>query len=315
MDFRTEFKIKPFKHKITYNDKVLFIGSCFAENISGYFKTSGFQVEVNPFGILYHPKAIERSINIALDPNYNPEKFTFEHQGIWSNFDAHSSISATSNTALLENLIHSKRKTEQALKTSNFVFISLGTAWVYKHDKDDKIAANCHKLPQNLFSKQILDLETVKHSLENIINDIRSFNSKARIIFTLSPVRHLKDGFIENQISKSTLNLAIHEVINRHDCCDYFPSYELLLDDLRDYRFYDKDMVHPNAIALDYMWKKLTEVVFDNHTLSTLKKVNSINTRLEHRFFNPNSEASIRFKEKTEELIKSLQKSQPQIKF
>jgi len=315
MDFRTEFKITALEQKISHKDKVFFLGSCFAENMSRYFERFRFQLETNPFGILFHPFAIERLIDIAFDKNYNPHKFSFEHQGIWSNFDAHSSLSDSSNQQLIDNLNNSKLKAEYCLKTSDVIFISLGTAWIYKYKAQDKVVTNCHKLPQKHFKKQRLDISTVKTILVNIITKITSQNPRVKIIFTLSPVRHLKDGFIENQHSKSTLHLAIQDTLADFQQAHYFPSYEILLDDLRDYRFYASDFLHPNELALDYIWEKLKDTYFDRETLQILAEVDKINKRLSHRFFNAKSTESQSFRLKTEELIYSLTKQYPHLKF
>lgn len=315
MEFKTTFHLEESDFKISHDDKLFFLGSCFAENMSIYFNRFRFQVETNPFGIFYHPLAIERLLDIALDENYNPSEFSFEYQNTWSNFDAHSSLSGSSEQQLISNLNTSKLKAEQALKTSDVIFISLGTAWVYKHKAKNKVVANCHKLPQNHFEKQRLDISIVVVTLENIITKITSLNPEAKIIFTLSPVRHLKDGFIENQLSKSTLHLAIQDSIGDFQQAYYFPSYEILLDDLRDYRFYASDFVHPNTLALDYIWEKLKDTYFDNQTLQTLAQVDKINKRLSHRFFNPGSIESQRFKEKTDELIFQLNQDYPYMKF
>lgn len=315
MDFRTEFKINASENKICYEDKLLFLGSCFAENMSSYFERFRFQVKTNPFGILFHPLAIKRLIDIALDENYNPNEFSFEHQELWSNFDAHSSLSNSSKQELIDNLYTSKLKAERALKTTDVIFISLGTAWVYKHKAKNKVVANCHKLPQNHFDKQRLNISTVKTTLGSIIEKITSINPSAKIIFTLSPVRHLKDGFVENQMSKSTLHLAIQDSIGDFQHASYFPSYEILLDDLRDYRFYASDFLHPNALALDYIWEKLKSTYFENQTLQTLAQVDKINKRLSHRFYNPESIASQAFRQKTAVLISKLTTDYPFIKF
>ena len=315
MDFRTELQIKPLPSKIAYNHKLLFLGSCFAENISAYFERFKFQVQKNPFGITYHPLAIKKVVDIALDSDYQPEQQSFEHNDLWSNFNAHSSLSSLSKNQLISNLKSAKQQTKAALKHSDFIFISLGTAWIYKHLERNIVVNNCHKLPQDQFEKQLMTLSEVENTLSIIIQKIQYFNPNVNVIFTLSPVRHLKDGFVENQRSKSTLHLGIQTVLESFKNIHYFPSYELLLDDLRDYRFYSEDYVHPNTLALDYIWKKLQQAVFSEETLKIYHQVEAINKRIQHRFFNPNAIESVAFLNKTEALKQELMLKNPNIHF
>jgi len=315
MDFRKEFNIKSSDLKITYNDKLFFIGSCFAENISVYFEDYKFQVSKNPFGIIYNPKAIERIIEIATGHTYNPEENCFEHNDQWSSFDAHSSLSSPKKEMHFNNLKKARSETNKALVSAQFIFISLGTAWLYKHVSSNKYVANCHKLPQKQFKKELLDLETATSALNNIVKNILMLNKEAKIVFTLSPVRHLRDGFVENQQSKSTLHLAIQQCLNQNKSAFYFPSYELLLDDLRDYRFYASDFLHPNKLALDYIWEKISIAFFDEKTSQNLAKVDKIKKRLSHRFFNSESKDSQNFKAQTQLQIEELNEDYPHIKF
>ena len=314
MIFKTEFKVQPFSDIITYQDKVCFLGSCFAENISSYFERLRFQTQKNPFGILYHPTAIQKIIETALNTEVLDDQ-VFNHDGVWSHFIAHSALSSPDKEKLKSNLSNAKKQTKTTLKESDFIFISLGTAWVYKHIEKDLIVNNCHKLPQKQFEKYLMTLSEVNESIAQIIQNIRQINSQAKLIFTLSPVRHLKDGFVENQRSKSTLHLAIQNVIEQHKKTYYFPSYELLLDDLRDYRYYKDDFVHPNALALKYIWSKFKESFFNKNTLKLIDEVENINKRLNHRAFNPDSKASMAFKDKTENMIKALKTKHPEIVF
>lgn len=315
MNFRKEFKLEPSDLNIKYKDKLFFLGSCFAENISTYFENYKFQVSKNPFGIIYNPLAVERIIEIASAKIYKPHENSFEHNDLWSSFDAHSSLSNPDKEKHLQNLRNARLKTKHALVSSQVIFVSLGTAWIYKHLASQNYVANCHKLPQKQFHKQLLDLGTCTSVLKRIIKKIIALNEDVKIVFTLSPVRHLKDGFIENQQSKSTLHLAIQKSCSFNDNVFYFPSYEILLDDLRDYRFYTSDFLHPNELALDYIWEKLNVAFFEEKTSQDLIKVDKIKKRLAHRFFNPASKDSQRFKTKTQQQIEELNKYYPHIKF
>ena len=315
MEFRTELKPEPFKNKINYKHKLLFLGSCFAENISRYFEYYRFQVNTNPFGILYHPLAIKKIVDVALDSDYQPEEQSFQHGELWSNFDAHSCLSHLDKKQLISNLNIAQQQTHKALKESDFIFITLGTAWVYKHLANNTIVNNCHKLPQTQFEKQLMKLEDVEKGLHETLESIQQINPDVQIIFTLSPVRHLKDGFVENQYSKSTLYLGIQNTIEHFHNLHYFQSYELLLDDLRDYRFYDSDHVHPNRLATDYIWSKLKDTFLTEETLKLIKQIEAINKRLDHRFFNPKSKDSLAFKTETENIIDEIKKEYPYINF
>lgn len=315
MKLKTTFQLKPFPFKISYEDKLLFLGSCFAENISEYFEKYRFPVVTNPFGVLFNPLAIHKSIDIASQEKYDFRKNTLQYNNVWLNLDAHSSLSASTEDLLLMNLNLSKNSLLNALEQSSVIFISLGTAWVYKYLKNDSIVANCHKIPQAQFEKKLLEIDEVISSINQMINTIRNLNPNIKIVFTLSPVRHLKDGFVENQLSKSTLHIAIQQSLSINNNVYYFPSYEILLDDLRDYRFYKEDFIHPNSLALQYIWESISDVFFDQNTLSILNKIEKINKRLSHKFFDPNSEASQLFTYKTEQLISELKKQNPLLKF
>lgn len=315
MKFKTTFDPKSFPFNVGYNDKLLFLGSCFAENISAYFERFKFQVVKNPFGILYNPNAIYKSIDLSIHSAIPITENSFEYNGVWSNFNTHSILSSVSIAEHFSKLEKAKSDLSKALKESNFIFISLGTAWIYKHIALNEYVANCHKMPQNHFKKELLDFDTVNSIINKIIENISALRPDAKIVFTLSPVRHLKDGFVENQMSKSTLHLAIQQATNNYEQAFYFPSYEFLLDDLRDYRYYASDFVHPNQMALDYIWTKIEKLFFEDNTLKLMDKVDKINKRLAHRFFNPKHTEAIDFQNKTEDLILQVKQMLPFIKF
>jgi hypothetical protein len=313
MKFRTELNIKQELPKITYKDNLLFLGSCFADNISQYFKQYRFNSVCNPFGTLYHPVAIANAIQIALKEDYKHK--VIETNGLWTSYDVHSSLNRDTKKAFLENFKLKQAELNDQLTKTDFLFITLGTAHVYKHLQSETIVANCHKIPQKEFEKQLLSVDEIKTALEQTIQSLTSVNLSIKIVFTLSPVRYLRDGFEENQLSKSLLYLAIKNCVAKHDRLFYFPGYELVLDDLRDYRFYEKDLVHPNQMALDYVWEKLKETFFSTETLDILKRVEKINSRLDHRLFNPETATAKAFKNDTKKLIKTLTKDCPDIDF
>lgn len=307
MAFRTELKLKPLDFSISHSDELFFLGSCFAENIGQYFESYKFKSNINPLGIIYHPIGLKKLVDVALCENFKPHKRAFYNNGLWSHFDAHSRLSRPDKNDFFDTLQQAKIIAKYNIENANIIFITLGTAWVYRHLESNQIVANCHKLPQKHFEKQLLSLEETQKALSDTINQIMEINPDVNIVFTLSPVRHLKDGFVNNQMSKSILHLAIQNTTYNFDQAVYFPSYELLLDDLREYRFYNNDMLHPSDLALDYIWSKLSDVFFSDLTKSTLLQIDKINKRLNHRFYSPNVEASQKFKLKTQKLIEELE--------
>lgn len=314
MDFRTRIPLKKQNHnQIDYNSKLLLIGSCFSENIGKKLAYYKLQSTVNPFGILFHPKAIEQFISDTVNERKFTEKDIFYHNERWLYFNAHSSISSTNKNELLQNLNSITNVTFQQLKKVTHIVFTLGTSWIYKHIKSNKIVANCHKIPQKEFSKEILSTNEASTSLQTINSLIHSVNKKANIIYTVSPVRHLKDGFIENQQSKSQLISAIHQIENPNTF--YFPSYEIMMDELRDYRFYKEDMIHPNLTAIHYIWKQFCEVWFNPSTKDTMKEINTIQKGLAHRSFNPNTNEYQLFIQKIQQKIEVLQQKHPFMSF
>ncbi len=292
MKLQTKLRLEPQPfNRIDYSSKVLLLGSCFSEHIGLKFSYFKFQSLQNPFGILFHPLAIEALIaNVINEKKYSRDDLIF-HNEQFHCFDAHSRLSNASDTELIEDLNTSIASTHSFLKEASHIFITLGTAWVYRHIESDSHVANCHKIPQKQFLKELLSIDQISESLEAIISLVKTVNPDASIIFTVSPVRHIKDGFVENTLSKSHLIAGIHQVVAPRKRRFYFPSYEIMMDELRDYRFYDKDMVHPNETAIQYIWEQFSEVWISPQATATMNDVNDIQKGLTHRPFNPNSEA------------------------
>ena len=275
MDFLTKIPIQsqPY-NQIDYNSKILLFGSCFVENIGEKLKYFKFQNTINPFGIMFHPEAIETLISNAINEKIYTKKDIFFHNERWHCFDAHSLLSNTTDEQLLLDLNENIKLIIKKIQESTHIIITLGTAWVYRHIESKQIVANCHKVPQKQFQKEILTVEEITSSLENIERQIRSVNPNVQFIYTVSPVRHLKDGFIENTQSKSHLITAIHQNISTNST--YFPSYEIMMDELRDYRFYKEDMIHPNKTAINYIWKKFQQVWIAEETSIIMDEVDRI---------------------------------------
>lgn len=318
MIFQTQIPLKKQQHdQIDYNSKLLLLGSCFSENIGNKLAYYKFQSNQNPFGILFHPKAIEKLITNAINQKKYSEEDIFFHNERWHCFDAHSSLSSSNKNELLSNLNNAIQQTYQQLNEASHIIITLGTSWVYREISSDNIVANCHKIPQKQFLKEILPVDKVYESLEAITTLVKSINNNTIITFTVSPVRHIKDGFIENKRSKSHLLSAIHEITSftQSNKITYFPAYEIMMDELRDYRFYAEDMIHPNQTAINYIWKKYTEVWFSQETQQTMEKVNTIQKGITHRSFNPTSEAHLKFLKNIEQKKETLVKAFPFMKF
>jgi len=319
MKLQTKITLKEqSKSQIDYNSNVLLLGSCFSDNIGkklDYFKFQNLQ---NPFGILFHPKAIETLIVNAIQEKKYSEKDVFFHNEQWHCFDAHSKLSHSSKEDLINNLNVSVALAHKQIYESTHIIITLGTAWTYRFVETNKTVANCHKVPQKQFRKELLSVEEIINSLENISKEIKKVNSRAAIIFTVSPVRHLKDGFVENTQSKSHLITAIHSVLSpraqSRGLC-YFPSYEIMMDELRDYRFYNEDMLHPNHTAINYIWEKFQKVWLSEEASKIMDEVGVIQKGLQHKSFNPNSEAHQQFLKKLEAKKVALQHQFPHIVF
>ena len=304
-------------HKVDYNSKLLLIGSCFSENIGKKLAYYKFQSITNPFGILFHPKAIEALITNAINEKEYTTKDVIFNNEQWHSFNAHSSLSSSDKNELIHNLNTANTLTLQQLKNATHIIITLGTSWVYRFTETDTIVANCHKIPQKKFLKEILTVDEVTESIDAITKLITSINKNVTITFTVSPVRHLKDGFIENQRSKSHLLAAIHQLLDsaQSDKINYFPSYEIMMDELRDYRFYAEDMIHPSKIAIDYIWERFTEVWFSEQTKETMNKVETVQKGITHRSFNPTSEAHLKFLNNLQQKKETLLKAFPFMKF
>lgn len=319
MEFRTQIQISNSKNPIDYNSKIVSLGSCFAVNMGDKFDYFKFQIITNPLGILFHPLAIEKLIDFAVSGKQFTEEDVFFHDERWHCFDAHSDLSNSNKEDLIANLNEIVISLKFQLQDASHIIITYGTSWGYRNIATDMIVANCHKVPQAAFSKEILSVEAIKKSIQNTLYLIQKINPNANFIFTVSPVRHLKDGFVENQLSKAHLITAIHQILQSAICnlqsAIYFPSYEIMMDELRDYRFYAEDMIHPNSVAVDYIWQRFSETSISDESHSIMKGVETIQKALAHRPFNPNSESHQQFLSKLQDKIEKLQNRFPEIQF
>lgn len=300
-NFRIQIPIEQYNFPIDYSSEIFSIGSCFAENIAKKFDYFKLKNTANPFGILFQPLAIEKILEKAVKEISFTENDIFFHNELWHSFDVHSEFSQVDKNKLLEKLNQALSETKKALENSTHIIITLGTSWVYRYNQTNEIVANCHKVPQKEFTKELLSVEQITKSLSNII----SLFSDKKIIFTVSPVRHIKDGFFENNVSKANLFVSINN-INFNGNINYFPSYEIVMDELRDYRFFSEDMLHPNQTAIDYIWERFSENYLSENALEISKEIDSIQKALNHKPFNPNTEQHKKFVEITQKRIEKL---------
>ena len=311
MKLTTPIKLSRRNPPINYSSKVLLLGSCFAQNMGAKLEYYKFQQCTNPFGILFHPVAIEKLITRAVNQTWFTSKDVFLQNEQWHCFLAHSKLSNTSEEDLISALNSALEKLRFSLLEASHVVFTFGTAWVYKHLEKDTIVANCHKVPQKEFVKQLLSPDDVSDVLLGIETKLRTINPTCSIINTVSPVRHIKDGLIANSRSKAHLIAGVQEIVSPEKLNYYFPSYEIMMDELRDYRYYKEDLIHPNQTAIAIIWNAFTGSWICPETAALQKKIATIQSGILHTPFNENSKAHIHFKKDLEVQISQVQKALP----
>lgn len=315
MKFQTTIPIQKSNFFIDYSSKLVSFGSCFAENMGNKFDYFKFSTITNPFGIIFNPISLEKIILRSIHKKYFTEKDIFFHNEAWHCFEVHSELSNPDKAEFLTTLNQLIDATNGHIEKATHCLITLGTSWVYKHIESDAIVANCHKAPQQLFVKELLSVADIEASLQRIVSEIQVVNPNCKFVFTISPVRHSKDGFEENNVSKSRLITALYQFLLNATSSNYFPSYEIMMDELRDYRFYAEDMLHPNQIAIDYIWMKFSQNFIDEIEFETMQHVSEIQKALSHRPFNPNSESHIKFQNNLKQKINAIVAKYPEMKF
>lgn len=289
MEFRTTLDIKKSATQIKPGDAFLTIGSCFADHLGNQLQQYKFNGLVNPFGTAYNPISIHELIHYGVN-HTTPAKETYTtREGRFFNFDFHSSFSQPSKEALQEEIETAILETHHALKRARFLMITYGTSFVYTRKENGSIVSNCHKLPAALFEKELLTQKKILESFEKLHSSLIAFNPGLQIILTVSPVRHIKDTLELNAVSKSILRLTTHTLASQFENVHYFPAYEILLDDLRDYRFYADDLIHPSPAAIEYIWQRFVETYFSPDAVEFTKRWDEIRKSLAHRPFNPGS--------------------------
>jgi hypothetical protein len=316
MQFFTKVPVAIATNPISYTSQVASIGSCFAENIGAKLHFYKFQSITNPFGIIFNAISIEKLIRRAVQKTHFSEADIFFHNERWHCFEIHSELSHSDKHVVLQNLNNILIAFQREISNATHFIITLGTSWIYRSIHSEEIVANCHKIPQKEFSKQLLSASEISQSLQNSMELISSINPTVQFICTISPVRHLKDGFIENQISKANLIAAVYSLSQEKNLnLNYFPSYEIMIDELRDYRFYSKDLLHPNSTAVDYIWSRFIETNIAKSSISTMNEVETIQKGLLHRPFNAASLSHQKFLKNLNEKIEKLQTVNPFIIF
>lgn len=305
MELKTTLHIKPSTEKIHPHYKITSIGSCFADHIGNRFKEMKMDILGNPFGVIYNPISQMKLIQLSLNNDSFNADHIVENHDIYNHLDAHSQFGRKDLSKLREGLNDAAEQFKTYLKEAKILIITFGTAWVYRYEKTKQIVANCHKLPSQNFTKELLSIEDICSKTEETIKLIQQFNPDIKVILTVSPVRHTKEGIQENMLSKSILRVAVDSIQQDVENIHYFPAYELMMDDLRDYRFYAEDMIHPNNTAQNYVWQKFRETYFSEPLFTYCDKWQSIKNDLDHRVMNPGSQEHIQF---LESLLKKLNK-------
>ena len=305
--FQTKVQIPSSPLKIGYEDHIMTLGSCFAENIGKKLNDVFFLTDINPFGMLYNPFSISNSIELLIHNKPFAEKDLFQNKGLWQSFSHSSLFSATTAEKCLENINDRFQKAADFLAKTDFLLITFGTAWIYEEQKSGSVVSNCHKLPATAFFRRRLTVEEIVTEYSKLINELTNKLPHLKLIFSVSPIRHWKDGAHENNISKSILLLAIDELQKQFEQVHYFPAYEIQMDELRDYRFYASDMQHPSDVAVDYIWEKFCQTYFDKPTSKIKKELEQLSADLNHRPLFPDSEEYQKFQanitKKKKELI------------
>ncbi|MFN3761371.1 MAG: GSCFA domain-containing protein [Algoriphagus aquaeductus] len=294
MRWSIDFPISDLPFPISHQSKILSMGSCFAQTIGQKMKNTKFDVLVNPFSTLFHPLNLADLLDHALFQDTMDQEGILERDGLFLHYSTHSDIAGKSPAELNEIYSQKLRLTQSYLEQGTHLVLTLGTAWIYVHKAFGRVA-NCHKQPQKMFEKRLSSLEEMEMGLWSVLDNFSRAFPNLKIILTLSPVRHIKDGVAENQLSKSLLRVLCANLERRLSSVSYFPAYEIIMDELRDYRFYKSDLIHPSEEAEDYIWQKWQQAIFPESTREKVSEIQKIQLELAHRPFNPDSEARQKF--------------------
>lgn len=314
MKFSISVVIPSVKKLIDYKDSLMILGSCFAQNIGEKLTSNKFNTAVNPFGIIYNPISIANNLTHILNKsNFKDEDLLFFNDK-WLSLQHHGSYSNSNQTECLQTINQSISSSNKQLKKASYLFVTFGSAWVYEHEKYG-LVANCHKIPAKHFIKRLLKVEEIVAAYTSLIKSIKDSNADINIVFTVSPVRHVKDGLWENNLSKSVLHLSIKELTEKFDNCSYFPAYEIVMDELRDYRFFKDDLVHPTDLAVNYVWEKFSMSYFSKETIALIGNIQKIKQAATHKPFDFDSENHQQFIKNQLAIIQELTTEFPHFNF
>lgn len=313
MQFHLSFPVDKLEPGISYNDKLLLMGSCFAEEIGEKLQEHRFNTLINPHGILFNPLSITKALTTYLDGKLYTKDDLFQHNDTWHSWDHHSRFSGTTPEAALEQINTAQQAAINAIEQADWLVLTLGSAHAYVLKEGSRLVGNCHKVPGASFYKRMLTVEEIVTALDNVMHRLFFRNRKINILFTVSPVRYVRDGVVENNLSKAILLQAVHHMVNKFARLWYFPAYELVIDDLRDYRFYKDDLVHPNAAAVNYVWEHVVNAAISSGSHPLLHTIAAVNHAAQHRPFNPQSSQHQQFLRTYADKVKQLMQAHPHL--
>ena len=312
MEFRTTVKTGENRGWLHHSDSVVLLGSCFSDNMGGKLHGALIKAMVNPMGTLYNPMSIARGVQRLIADEPVAGQDLFMQGGVWNSYDFHSRHSMPDKQATIDHMSQRIHQGHEALRQAQLLTVTLGSAIIYRLKTTGDIVANCHKVPQHEFERKMATTEEMAQVLDEMLTALHAFNPDLRIILTVSPIRHIADGLDINSLSKASLRVAIHKAMTRHlDYCDYFPAYEIMMDDLRDYRFYTNDMVHPSDVAVEYIWQAFQATYLDDRSALAVARCERIHKRLQHRPMSTNREVVERFNHDTASVVRNLIKEYP----
>lgn len=301
-------------HFMRHSDKMLLMGSCFSDNIGARLKDAMVDVVVNPFGTVFNPLSMSSLLHKLIDGETVAGMDLFLSNGVWNSYDFHSRFSIANKDAALKRMNESIASAHEHLQRCQTLVLTLGTAVVYRRRDTGEVVNNCHKVPQHEFTRRLASVDDITQALDAVLDRLHEFNPELRVLFTVSPIRHIADGLEMNSLSKAVLRVAVNNVVRaRKEWVGYFPAYEIVIDDLRDYRFYTPDMVHPSEVAIEYIWQTFQATYFDDRSTQAIARCERVSKRLKHRPMSNNPDVVARFNADTQTVIANLKKEYPYI--
>lgn len=315
MEFRTVIHPRDGHRFMRHSHKFMLMGSCFSDNVGARLSDAMVDVVVNPFGTVFNPLSMAALLHKLIDGEPVAGIDLFLSNGVWSNYDFHSRFSMASKEAALERMNQSIAAAHAHLQACHTLVLTLGTAVVYRRRDTGQVVNNCHKVPQHEFTRRLASVDEITSALTAALEHLHEFNPELRVLFTVSPIRHIADGLEMNSLSKAVLRVAVSNVVRSHkEWVGYFPAFEIVVDDLRDYRFYNADMVHPSDVAIEYIWQTFQATYFDDHSTQAIARCERVTKRLKHRPMSNNPDVVARFNADTQAVIANLKKEYPYIK-